>query len=179
MEINGRRSIQALSLSALAFVAWVVKEGWSGTATPPIPGDVPTYGFGTTTHADGSPVKDGEKITPVQAVKRVAQDASRFEGALKRCMAGAELYQHEYDAFVLMAENVGDGAVCRSSIPAKIKAGQYDAACKTILDFAGITRTINGKRVRLSCADRANGCYGVWVARQAEYKLCATGEYPK
>ena len=179
MEINGRRSIQALSLSALAFVAWIVKEGWSGTATPPIPGDVPTYGFGTTTHADGSSVKNGETISPVQAVRRVAQDASRFEGALKRCMAGAELTQYEYDALVLLAENVGDGAVCRSSIPGKVKAGKYEAACRSILDFAGITRTINGKRVRLSCEVRSNGCYGVWRARQDEYRLCMTGEYPK
>lgn len=174
-----RKAVSGLTLSALAFVAWVTKEGWSGTATPPIPGDVPTYGFGTTTHADGSPVKTGEIIAPVPAIKRVAQDASRFEVALKRCMAGAELYQHEYDAFVLLAENVGDGAVCRSSIPSKVKSGQYEAACKTILDFAGITRTINGKKVRLSCEIRANGCYGVWRARQDEYKLCTTGEYPK
>lgn len=176
---NPRAIISSLSLSALALVAWVTKEGWSGTATPPIPGDVPTYGFGTTTHADGSPVKNGETINPVQAIKRVARDADRFEGALKRCMAGAELTQHEYDALVLLAENVGDGAVCRSSIPGKVKSGQYDAACKTILDFAGITRTINGKRTRLSCAVRSNGCYGVWIARQDEYRLCMTGEYPK
>lgn len=174
-----RTVISGLSLSALALVAWVTKEGWSGTATRPIPGDVPTYGFGTTTHADGSPVKLGETITPPQAIKRVAQDAQRFEGALKRCMAGAELSQNEYDAYVQLAENVGDGAVCKSSIPAKLKAKQYESACKTILDFAGITRTIDGKRVRLSCEIRSNGCYGVFLARQDEYRQCMFGEYPK
>lgn len=174
-----RTAISGLSLSALAFVAWLTKEGWSETAVPPIKGDVPTYGFGTTTHADGSPVKAGEKITPVQAVKRVMQDATRFDRAIKRCMDGAELYPYEFDAYMMLAENVGDGAVCRSSIPVKVKAGQYEAACKTILDFAGITRAINGKKTRLSCADRANGCYGVWIARQNEYRLCSTGEYPK
>jgi lysozyme len=89
------------------------------------------------------------------------------------------LYQHEWDAFVLLAKNVGPGAVCKSSIVPKLRASQFDAACKTVLDFAGITRVIDGKRTRLSCEVRANGCYGVWRARQAEYRMCSAGEYPK
>ena len=167
-----RQAIGALSLSAMALVMWVTKEGWSGTATPPVKGDVPTYGFGTTTHEDGSPVKQGETITPPQAVKRVAIDASRFTDRVKLCMSGAELYQHELDAYVLLAENVGGGNFCNSSIPAKVKAGQYEAACKTILDF----KRVQGK----DCSQPANRhfCGGVWTARQDEYRLCATGEYP-
>lgn len=171
-----RRPVAALGMSALAVIAWVAFEGFAPVATRPIPGDVPTYGFGTTTHADGSPVQLGERIDPVQAVRRVVQASGEYETALKRCLGSdAVLHQHEFDALTLLAKNVGAGAVCRSSIVRKVQAGQYEAACKTILDFAGITR--DGKR--LSCEVRANGCYGIWRARQAEFLLCSTGEYPK
>lgn len=171
-----RAAINGLKLSILGLLAWVAYEGWEPVAKPPIPGDVPTHGFGTTTHADGRPVQLGERIDPVQAVRRVVQASGEYETALKRCLGSdVVLHQHEFDALTLLAKNVGAGAVCRSSIVRKVQAEQYDAACKTILDFAGITR--DGKR--LSCEVRANGCYGVWRARQAEYRLCSTGEYPK
>ncbi|KAF7597974.1 MAG: glycoside hydrolase family 24 [Candidatus Dactylopiibacterium carminicum] len=175
-----RRSIATLGMSAMAALVWVAFEGWEPVAKPPIPGDVPTHGFGATTHADGSPVKLGEAITPVQAVRRLVQSSDEYGRALQRCLGdGVELHQHEWDAFVLLAKNVGAGAVCRSSVVPKLQARQYGAACSTILDFAGITRVVDGKRVRLSCEARANGCYGVWRARQAEYSLCSAGEYPK
>lgn len=170
-----RVSVNALRMSAAALVAWVAFEGFAPVATRPIPGDVPTHGFGATTHADGSPVQLGEKIDPVQAVRRMVQGSDEYSRALQKCFGSAELYQYEFDAFALLAKNVGAGAVCKSSIVRKVQAGEYDAACKTILDFAGITR--NGKR--LSCEDRKNGCYGVWRARQSEYRLCAEAEYPQ
>lgn len=177
--MSGRQPIAALSLSAAAVLAWVSFEGWEPVARPPIPGDVPTHGFGTTTHADGRPVQLGERIDPVQAVRRVIQASGEYEQALRRCMGPIATHQHEWDAYILLAKNVGPGAVCRSSIVPKLQAGRYADACTTILDFAGITRTIDGRRVRLSCEVRANGCYGVWRARQAEYKLCSAGEYPQ
>lgn len=171
MTDGSRTAIKGLTLSALGLVMWALGEGWSGTAVPPIPGDVPTHGFGTTTHADGSPLKLGEPITPPQAVRRVAQDAIKFTDRLKRCIGNVELYQREIDAYVLLGKNVGDGAVCRSSIPAKLRRGDYDAACKTILDF----RKAQGR----DCSQPVNHgfCGGVWDMRQNEYKLCMTGEY--
>ena len=70
-----RRPVSGLSLSALALIAWVTYESWAPIAKPPIPGDVPTHGFGTTTHEDGTPVALGEEIKPVQAVRRVVRPA--------------------------------------------------------------------------------------------------------
>lgn len=177
--MKSRSSVAGLSMSALAVVAWVTYEGWAPTATIPIPGDVPTHGFGTTTHVDGSPVRLGEPITPVQAVRRVVQAGDEYGRVLQRCF-GPEvvLYQHEWDAFVLLAKNVGAAAVCRSSITQKVQSGRYAEACDTIMDFAGITRMVDGKKTRLSCAVRANGCYGVYRDKQALYKMCSDGSYP-
>lgn len=171
-----RTKVSALSMSAAALLIWVASEGWAPVATRPIPGDVPTHGFGTTTHEDGTPVKLGEPIAPVQAVRRMIQGADQYGRAIQKCLGSeAETYQYEFDAFALLAKNVGDGAVCKSSIPGKVQRGEYGAACKTILDFAGITR--NGKR--LSCADRKNGCYGVYADKLRLEKLCSTGIYPE
>ena len=80
---------------------------------------------------------------------------------------------------MLLAKNVGAGAVCRSSIVGKVQSGQYLAACETILDFAGITRVINGKKTRLSCEVRSNGCYGVYRDKLALNQLCREGVYPR
>lgn len=174
-----RRPVSELSLSALALIAWVTYESWAPIAKPPIPGDVPTHGFGTTTHEDGTPVALGEEIKPVQAVRRVVQAGEGYGLSLKQCFGDVELYQYEFDAFVLLAKNVGAGAVCRSSIVGKVQSGQYLAACETILDFAGITRVINGKKTRLSCEVRSNGCYGVYRDKLALNQLCREGVYPR
>ena len=90
---------------------------------------------------------------------------------LRRCIS-ADLYQHEYDAFVDLAYNVGPAAVCRSSIPVKLAAGNYEAACRTILDF---------KKVQArdcSLPENLRFCGGVWVRRQQMAHLCLTGERP-
>lgn len=171
--MKGRAAIAGLAMSAAAFGTWIAYEGWAPVATVPIPGDVPTYGYGLTTRPDGSPVKLGDTITRPQATRQVWAAADGYQRALRNCFGNVALYQHEWDAYILLAKNVGPGAVCRSSIVRKLKVSDYSAACSTILDFAGIRRD----GVRLSCADRANGCYGVWRARLAEYRMCLNGEY--
>lgn len=174
---TGQRTAVAGGISAAALGVWLAMEGFMPVAKPPIPGDVPTYGHGLTTHPDGSPVKLGEKISEAESIRQVRAAADGYAMALRRCIGPVATTQAEWDAFVLLAKNVGSGAVCRSSIVPKLQSGQHSEACSTILDFGGITRVINGKRVRLSCQDRANGCYGVWRMRQVEYRMCAFGEY--
>lgn len=66
---KARVLVAALSLSAAGFVGIVVHEGYNDRAYTPVPGDVPTIGFGTT---EG--VKLGDKITAPQAVIRALQD---------------------------------------------------------------------------------------------------------
>lgn len=140
-------------------------ENFTATAIRPVPGDKPTYGFGSTTRANGAPVQMGDTITPPAALQLMIRDVSAKEGALRACI-DAPLYQHEYDALVSLAYNVGPAAVCRSSIPQKLAAGDHAGACRTILDF----KRVQGRDCSL--VQNKGFCGGIWTRRQAEYRLC-------
>lgn len=146
-----RRTLAALTLSAAAFIGIVSSEGYSDRAIIPVPGDVPTLGFGTT---EG--VKLGDRTTPVQALGRALQDVGQFEGALKRCVR-VPLHQYEYDAYVSLAYNIGSGAFCSSTLVRKLNASDYVGAC------AEITRwdRFQGKPLR-----------GLTLRRERERALC-------
>ncbi len=122
-----RNKIAALSLSAAALVGIALHEGYRDTAYIPVPGDVPTIGFGTT-----QGVKPGDKITPPQALVRALADVQKYEGAIKDCV-GAPLYQHEYDAYTSLAYNIGPNAFCDSTLVRLLNQERYEEACQQIL----------------------------------------------
>jgi lysozyme len=126
MNPTVRQAVIVLALSAAGFVAVIGSEGYIDTAIQPLPGDVPTLGFGTT---DG--VKPGDRITPPKAVERALSDVQKFEGAIKQCVK-VPLHQHEYDAYVAVAYNVGAKAFCSSTLVRLLNAGQYAEACAQI-----------------------------------------------
>lgn len=164
-----RVAIASLALSAAGLVGLVAKEGYSDKAIIPVPGDVPTYGFGTT---EG--VKLGDTITPPKALARALQDVQKFEGALKQCVK-VPLHQYEYDAYTSLAYNVGSGAFCGSSIPGKLSAGDYAAACYTILGFNKFRdctkpKVWNNAKQRWECP--LVEIRGLTLRRQAEYRQC-------
>jgi len=158
-----RRNVAALALSAAALVAIVLHEGYTERAVIPLKGDVPTLGFGTT-----AGVKLGETTTPPKALARALRDVQQFEGALKTCVT-VPLAQHEYDALVSFAYNVGARAFCQSTLVRKLNAGDYAGACAQLLRW----RFFKGK----DCALPANACGGLVKRRQAEYRQCI-GEAP-
>ena len=122
-----RNQIAALSLSASALVGIALHEGYRDTAYTPVPGDVPTIGFGTT-----AGVKPGDTITPPQALARALTDIQRFEGAIKQCVT-VPLHQAEYDAYTSLAYNIGPGAFCGSTLVKRLNAQDYPGACAEIL----------------------------------------------
>ena len=122
-----RNQIASLSLSAAALVGIALHEGYRDTAYTPVPGDVPTLGFGTT---EG--VKPGDKITPPQALARALTDIQKFEGAIKQCVT-VPLHQFEYDAYTSLAYNIGSTAFCSSTLVKRLNAQDYPAACAEIL----------------------------------------------
>jgi len=142
-EVRQRIVVAALSISAVAFAGLALNEGYSDKAIIPIPGDVPTIGFGTT---DG--VKPGDTITPPKAVARALTDVQKFEGALKGCVK-VPLHQYEYDAYVRMTYNIGGRAFCNSTLVAKLNAGDYAGACAEISKWnrAG-GRVVHGLTIR-------------------------------
>lgn len=129
---QARLLIATLALSGAGLVGIVLNEGYTDRATIPVAGDVPTIGFGTTTHEDGSPVQPGEKTTPPRALERAMKDVRRFEGALKRCVT-VPLHQHEYDVYVDLAYNIGASAFCGSTLVMKLNKQDYSGACREIL----------------------------------------------
>lgn len=155
-----------LSASAALLVALAVHEDYRGSAYLPTPHDRPTVGFGSTRRADGTPVRPGDTTTPVRALIQLHRDVSAIEAGLHRCIGNVALYQHEWDAFVSLAYNVGPAAVCGSSIPTKLRAGDYAAACKTILGFdKQCWRDQAGVR-------HCRVMPGLVKRRQSEYRLC-------
>lgn len=146
-----RRLIATISLSAAALVGIVVSEGYTDRAVIPVPGDVPTIGFGTT---EG--VKMGETTTPPKALSRALQDVGRYEGAVRQCVK-VPLHQHEYDAYVSLAYNIGSRAFCSSTLARKLNEGDYPGACREILRWD----RFKGQQLR-----------GLTIRREREYRQC-------
>ena len=164
----------SLGLLDATLVSIAGYENYTSQAIIPVPGDVPTYGHGTTRHADGTSVQLGDITSPTRALVDLLRDASAAEKAVKRC-APVPMHPWEFSAYVSLTYNVGEGAFCGSSIPTKLKAGQYDAACSTILDFSKMRdctkpKVWNAKKQRLECP--LIEVRGLLNRRQSEYQTC-------
>lgn len=146
-----RPATTSLYLSAAVLVGIALEEGFTSKAVIPVPGDVPTIGFGTT---EG--VKRGDVITPERALVRLLQDADKFSEGVKKC-ASVPLYQYEFDAYVSLSYNIGTGAFCNSTLVKKLKTYDYEGACKEILRWD----KFKGEPLK-----------GLTHRRQREYKLC-------
>ena len=135
--------VAALGLSASGLVGLTAYEGYTDHAIIPIPGDVPTLGFGTT---EG--VKLGDRITPHVALARALRDVQKFEGAVKQCVK-VPLHQYEYDAYIQISYNIGPQAFCGSTLVRLLNAGKYAEACAQISRWnkAG-GREVNGLTIR-------------------------------
>lgn len=158
-----RTTIGALSLSAAAFAALVMHEGYTDKAIIPVAGDRPTVGFGSTFDERGKPVKMGDTITPQKAVARSLAHISKDETALKQCVTGP-LSQAEYDLLVDFAYQYGTVATCRSSMVRHINAGEYVQACQAYNRY----KFVAGR----DCSIRANGCYGVYLRSKERVRKC-------
>ena len=123
---------------------------------------VQTVGFGTTRHADGRPVQNGDRTDPVRAVVALQADADRHARELAACIGDVPLTRGEWDAYVSLTYNIGPRAFCRSTLVRRLKETppKYDAACAEILKW-----------------NRAGGqvMAGLTKRRQDEFKLCTEG----
>lgn len=140
-----------LALSASALVGIAVHEGYRGEAYRPLAEDVPTIGFGTT---EG--VEMGDRITPERALVRLLQDANKFESAVLRC-APVPMHQYEFDAYVSLTYNIGEGAFCRSTLVKLLNQQKYEEACQQILRWDKF---------------KGRSLPGLTKRRQEEFKQC-------
>lgn len=149
-----RRVLAGIGASAAVLVTIAEYEGYTGNAVIPIPGDVPTIGFGTT---EG--VRLGDRTDPVRAVRKLAEDADETAQGVDRCIGDVPLFPRERDAFISLGYNIGVGAFCGSTLVKRLKQSppDYAGACSEILRWT----KAGGREVQ-----------GLVNRRQAEYRQC-------
>lgn len=166
-KVESRIAIALLSLSAAGLLGILTREDIKTDAYPdPVHGwSVPTIGAGST-----AGVKRGDTITPLAAVRRTVVESAEKERAIKRCLAGVALHQHEYDAYVRLAHNIGEAEFCGSTVAGRARAGDYAGACEAILLF---DRAGQVKKPSDRCSHPDNRtCRGLWRDRQETRALC-------
>lgn len=154
-----RKPIIALAISVAGLGGIAVHEGYRDKAYIPVPGDVPTIGYGNTTYEDGSKVKIGDTITRKRAEELLGNKVNMFERQMKSCVK-VPLSQNEYDAYTSLTYNIGGQAFCNSTLVRKLNTYDYEGACKEILKWDKF---------------RGNALPGLTKRRQQEYKLCSAG----
>lgn len=87
------------------------------------PAGVPTLGYGST----GPDIKLGMSWTLQQAEDRLKQDLRKFERAVEALVDG-KATPNQFSALVAFAYNVGIGALTKSTLLKKHKAGDYAGA---------------------------------------------------
>lgn len=160
-----RMHVAALTLSASAFVGILVSESYTDTAVIPTKNDRPTVGFGSTFHDDGTPVRMGEKITPVRAVITAAGHLGKEEAKFRASLPGVTLHQAEYDLYMDWVYQYGSGAWEKSSMRRQLVAGNYKAACDALLLY----KYSGG----YDCSTPGNKrCAGVWTRQLERHQKC-------
>lgn len=160
---HARIAVALLSLSAAGFVGLMVHENYTDHTIIPVAGDRPTNGFGSTFNADGSPVKMGDRTTPVKALQRSLAHIQKDEAGLKGCVT-APLHQAEWDLLVDATYQYGAQTVCKSSMVRKANAGDYAGACEAY----ALYRFVAGR----DCALPGSGCRGVALRSKARRDAC-------
>lgn len=168
---NRRQPISALKLSAAAFVVLALSEAYVEFAMVPTVGDRWTYGIGATFKEDGSPVRKGDSIKPIEAMRLSLSHIEKDEARLKQCVKN-DLSQVEYDVLVDFSYQYGVPTTCNSSIVKRINAGNYAGACDAYLlyKYSGgydCTTMINGKPNKV--------CWGVWTRNVDRRTQCISG----
>ncbi len=144
-----RTAVAAITVT-LSMVAGIAGfEGLRTTAYIPVPGDVPTLGYGTT---EG--VKLGDTITPERAMHRLRDEVdSVYAQGVRRCVL-VPLTDYEFGAFLSLAYNVGVPTFCRKAAKGKppnlidlINSKQYKAACRRIEAFVYGPDGRGGKKI--------------------------------
>lgn len=90
---------------------------------------VPTIGWG---HALGPGEAYPHGLTQAEADALLRRDLARFELAVEHAIT-VPLGEHQYDALVVWAYNVGTGAAVTSTLVRRLNAGEYGAVPTELL----------------------------------------------
>ena len=154
MMSKTRFAIGALALSASGLIGILGYEGYSETAYIPVPGDVPTIGFGST---EG--VKLGDTITPEKAIERAYRDIEDVERCIKSAVK-VPINSKMYDSLVSFVYNIGCKNFKGSTLLKKLNQNDLSGAC------------LEMKRWVYSGEKKIKG---LETRRESEYALCMEG----
>ena len=102
-------------------------EGFSATPYQ-CPAGVWTIGYGSTRHADGTPISPNEKpITEAESADLMFATLSEYERAVSRYVT-VPLTQNQFDALVDFAYNAGAQNLRTSTLLKRLNAGDYTGA---------------------------------------------------
>lgn len=122
-------------------------------------------GVWTACDGDTHNIDPTHKYTQQECVERLFSQLDAHNNGLIKCMPGlAQAPEHVHAGILDLGYNNGVGAVCRSSIAAKVQAKNYAAACAVIPSFY--------KAAGKDCHIRSNKCYGIINRREWELALC-------
>lgn len=167
--MRARVLVASLTLSASAFIGLVVHEGYTDKAIIPTKNDRPTVGFGSTFHENGQAVKMGETTTPVRALIKAQAHISKEEERFRASLPGVKLHQAEYDLYMDWVYQFGTGNWIKSSMHRHLLAGNYRAACDSLLlyKFSG----------GYDCSTPGNKrCAGVWTRQLERHAACLAAQ---
>jgi lysozyme len=85
----------------------------------------------------------GVHLTHEQSQQLLTQDLARFEAALNWCWVTRPITQHQFNALVSFAFNLGEGALRKSSLLKLVNAGNTNAVA--ITNAFKLWRNVNGK----------------------------------
>lgn len=157
-------ALSALALAACAAATTIINPS-EGLVLHTYPDAVYLWKLPTACRGHTGPeLHQGQTFTVAECDAMEAGDLRKTYDGLAPCFGGAKLNANQLGAFLSLGFNIGTGAVCRSSIPRKVQAGNVAAACATIEEFD----RANGK----DCHIRANNCFGVIDRRHRERMLC-------
>ena len=145
-----RLGIGALAVSATALVSIALHEGYRGEAYKDAVG-VPTVGYGETR---GVTMKS--RTTPDRALVQLLSSANSHADDIRQCIK-VPLYQHEFDAYVSLAYNIGAKNFCGSTLVRRLNAGDYTGSCREIKRW----NKAGGKTLA-----------GLTKRREQEYRMC-------
>jgi lysozyme len=155
---QARTTVAVMVLAASTLVGIAVHEDYKEEAYIPVPGDVPTIGFGST-----AGVRMGDKTTPTRSLVRLLDEIEGvYAAGVRRCVT-VPLYQYEYEAYVRLAYNIGVSTFCRKAKPGAppnmidlINSRRYAEACARIEAFKyGPGRKVLAGLVKRRAEERA------------------------
>ena len=115
---------------------------------------IPTIGYGMTIYPDGRKVTMQDKpITEAEGVEGLRNLLGRYEAAVERYVQ-IHLCQHQFDALVSFASNVGNEALRTSTLMRYLNQGDLTSAANQMLRWnraggrvlAGLTRRRQAER---------------------------------